>query len=527
MRARSLSLIARHPDQRETWIEDLRRQGYSETRIEALLTEQARFRTPPDVFRLARAGQWTDSAAHQHLLDQGYDDAGAADELLLEKLKAIESFEREMASTAVTAFVNGLIDEGTLGGFTKGATISDQEAAQYVELAHARREMSLRPLSPSEAMAAVKLKVLSVVDYRHALERDGRTDDAIDALELMLRTEVDNAKTLAEHRADQAAERAAEKAAKATAAAEKKAAVEAKQALERRGKVGDLERAAIRGLITVDRVKEIYDATYDGDTVDILMASLAANRQAYLDQQTARADAIKRAGVKQLNVGELEAAVVAGALTLDEFRGRLLDAKLSGDDAGVLVETLRAKMQDTADAEAQRAAAAAAAKVKHVSLTVIETLVRRGHRTMAQYDRTLADLGFEDAARAAMEDLLQVQIDDDTQAATLRAAAEAKLNAKGLSLEQFRRAVIVGAKTHRRVPDFPRQHRIHARRHARARRRAARGRGRSRGRAEAARRCGGREGHTRCPLVGCRARRAARSHSRRHLPSPTHAQRLL
>jgi hypothetical protein len=74
----------------------------------------------------------------------------------------------------------------------------------------------------------------------------------------------------------------------------------------------------------------------------------------------------------------------------------------------------------------------------------METLVRRGHRSLHEYDGLLESLGYEEGARAAMVDLLQIQIDDDARAADARTAAAAKLAAKGLSLEQFRRAVILG-----------------------------------------------------------------------------------
>jgi hypothetical protein len=439
--------IARQPASADRWREDLRREGYSEERIEALLNEQRKFRSVADVFRLSRAGQWSEGEALKHLADQGYDAEGASDELVLEKLRTIESFERSMATAAVDAFVNGRIDEGALGGFISGATISPQEKAQYAELAAARRQLSLKPLSPSEAKACVEAKVLSVVDYRRALQRDGRTDDAITALELLLRWELDKATTIENHRKEMEEERAREKARREAEAAARKAELAAARALARRGKPADLERAVVLGLIPLARLEEIYRALYDSDTVDVLVAIVEDERLAYLAQLQARADAIRRAAVRGIDVGALEAATRAGVFTLDEFRARLGQLRFSDADAGILVDTLAQQMQDTADAQAQHDAAVAAAKIKHIALGTIETLVRRGHRTLAQYDRTLADLGFDDAARAGMLELLQIQIDDDAHARELRAAAEARLRAKGLSLEQFRRAVILTIKT--------------------------------------------------------------------------------
>src|SRR5204862_1553976 len=44
-------------------------------------------------------------------------------------------------------------------------------------------------------------------------------------------------------------------------------------------------------------------------------------------------------------------------------------------------------------------------------------------------------------------ELLQLQIDDDTAARQARAEAEARLRTKGLSIEQFRRGVILKVQT--------------------------------------------------------------------------------
>jgi hypothetical protein len=120
--------------------------------------------------------------------------------------------------------------------------------------------------------------------------------------------------------------------------------------------------------------------------------------------------------------------------------------RLSDDDAGLLTATLAAQMQQRADDDAAHDAAAAAAKVKHVDLSTLELLVRRGHRSLDDYRAALAGLGYDDGAQAALVERLQIQIDDDAAAAKVRDDAAAKLRNKGLSLEQFRRAVLLGIK---------------------------------------------------------------------------------
>ena len=439
--------VARGRWSRERGIDELARQGYDDERIEALFNSVAKFHTAADLDLMIRAGLRAEPDAVQHLRDQGYGPDVAAAEIQLEQLKRIASFERSMAGAAVDAYVAGRISEGELGGFATGATIDAQEKAQYVELASARRILAARPLSSGEAEACVKAGILSYRDYRDALRRENRTEDAVTALELLLRFEVDKQKKIEQHRDDVAAERAAEKQARLDAAAAKKAEQEAARALDRRGRRADLERAAVLGLVPFSRVAELYAATYDPDTAATLLELLEIDRQAYLTGQAARKAAADRGAVRGVDAGALERAVVAGVLTLAEFRARLQQLGFPPADVAILASTLEAKIADTAAAKEQREQAAAAARGKKVSLGTVETLVRRGHRSMAEYDALLVALGFDDAARAYMRELLQVQIDDDARARAEREAAENTLKPRGLSLEQVRRGVLLGLTT--------------------------------------------------------------------------------
>jgi hypothetical protein len=391
-----------------------------------------------------RAGVWSTEQAEKHLRDQGYESDVAATELLIEKIKRIAAFERAMANAAVDAYVAGRITEATLGGFISGTTISAQEKAQYAELASARRICSIQPLTPAEAERAVKAKILSFSDYRDALRRDGRTDDAITVLELQLRYEIDKEKSIEQHRKEQDEERAKEKAARDAETAKRKAEIAAARALARRGSESALEAAAVRGLIPIARVREVYDAKYDDDTAGILADDLAARRADYVAQQQAAEDARKRAAVRNIDVGALEQAVMGGVISLGEFRSHLTDLKFSPADADLLAATLAARIKALDDAKAARDHAAALAKIKHIDLGRMETLVRRGHRSLGDYGALLTELGFDDGSRAAMVDLLQLHINDDAAAAQLRADAAARATHKGLTVEQFRRAVMIG-----------------------------------------------------------------------------------
>jgi hypothetical protein len=69
--------------------------------------------------------------------------------------------------------------------------------------------------------------------------------------------------------------------------------------------------------------------------------------------------------------------------------------------------------------------------VKHIDLAKFEQLVRRGARTLAQYADLVESLGFDEASRVDLVDLLQLELDDDAKAAAERKRAETTLKAQG------------------------------------------------------------------------------------------------
>jgi hypothetical protein len=427
--------------------EELSRQGYSDDRIEAVLNAAARFLSASDLGRLVRAQQLDASEAITQLRSAGYDEDTAAILMTLEKLAFIEQLDVAMADAAVTAYADGRIDEGTLGGFCSGTTITEQHKAQLVELAHARRICNAKPLTSAEAKAAVIAGVLALPDYRAALAQENRTPDAIDVLDLMLRAELDTKKSAADHKAELAAAKATAATQKLADAQAKKDAADAKAAIQRLGPPAQLENAYIRGLIPIDRVEQIYSARYDAGAVDALIADLQDKRQAYVAQQQRAADAAKRAESHGANAGQLEAAYLAGVIDVDRYRQSLLDQHVDAADVDVIVATATAKLQAKQAADAAHAQALAAAKIKHVDLATLELLVRRGHRTLDDFRAALTSIGYDDIAQAALVERLQIQMSDDQAAAKVKADAAAKLAAKGLSLDQFHRAVVLGVKT--------------------------------------------------------------------------------
>jgi len=194
-------------------------------------------------------------------------------------------------------------------------------------------------------------------------------------------------------------------------------------------------------------VQEVLAVDYDPDTVAILLSLVEDDRQRYLAQQAAAEEARKRNPTRDLDVGTLERAVMAGLLTPEEFQQRLDMLHFAPADAALLAAVVRAKKDDQDVAIARRREAEQRASKQRIDLSRFERLVRRGARSMAEYDALLQQLGFEDADRAAMRTLLEIQIADDRQADAEREAARKRLEPRGLSLEQIRRAVILGTRT--------------------------------------------------------------------------------
>lgn len=427
--------------------EELARKGFSERR-QAIMRKTAEPRLSiSDALQLARHGLRGRDAAIQDLRDEGYDQATAELLVVAAETKRFDSVNDNSLTALVRAYVNREITDAEFSNFLTAIIPDDAERGGYEVTARTQREMNVRHLSSGEVIECIELGILPMAYYRDWLRREGYPDEEAFALELRLRTKIDKETGLEEQRARVQAERAEEKRVRDEAAAKRKADVEAERALHRRGSLADLDRAAVRGLISFSRVEEVLAAEYDPDTVGIMVSLLETDRQAYLDGQRRAEEAKQRAGRRSIDVGAIEQAVLNNIITLTEYRQRLGQLGFNDADADVLTATLEAKKSDLDDARAKRADAESKAKIRHIDLGRAEQLVRRGVHSLDEYGALLTDLGYDDGSRAAMIELLRLQVADDAAATELRRQAEARLNAKGVSLDTFRRAVILGAAT--------------------------------------------------------------------------------
>jgi hypothetical protein len=428
----------------EKTLEELARMGYSEDRIDALMGAQQRYVSTPDMYALVRNGTYDRAFWLAYLRDQGWDAVAAEMEVLAAETVRLNQFQDDSLSAVRAAYVDRRITDAELDTFLPAILPYDLDRDAFTVAARTIRDVNTKRLAPNEARACVLKGVLPIAAYREALALDGYDPDAVLALELLLETELDDKADIAKLRAAKEAEAAATRAAKEATARARAAEAEAAHALARRGSLADLRRAVVRGLVSVDRLAEVLRPQFDPDTVEIYLALVVDERTAYTAQLAAASAAKARAGLRRIDVGALEAAVLNDVLTLGQFRAQLDTLQFTSADADTLTATLQARKADRDAAIAKRAKAEAAAKQRSINLAQFETLVRRGARSIADYNALLGSLDFDEGSRAALIDLLQIHINDDATAAALRAEAEAKLNAKGLSLEQARRGVLLG-----------------------------------------------------------------------------------
>lgn len=424
--------------------EELARAGYSDDRIDALLNEATKFLGEGDVQLLVERGYWTQDQGQTYLQAAGYDKDTAAAVLRVGGLREWIAIETATADAIISAYAAGRIDQPTRDQLL--TSIVDEPARRnfYESAADARRVAAQKPLTSAEAKACAKAGILAVPDYRDALEREGYTADAVDALELLLQAELDATAKTADLKKQQAEAKAATAAAKAKLAAEKAQAAEQKATEAQRGSVAELTTAFVRGLIPLSRLNEVLAYHYDPDTVTVIAALAQAKRADYVAKQQKAAAAVKGRGPKTAAVASLQQAVLDNLLTLDEYSQRLTQLGYPPDDVQLLTEVEADKKAAYDAAQKTKAAATAKAKSQGISLAGFETLVRRGIRSTTEYDQLLTSLGYDDAARVNLEALLQLKMADDQQAALLRGNAPPTGGAKGLTLAQLRRAVLLG-----------------------------------------------------------------------------------
>lgn len=424
--------------------ESLARDGYRDEDMDALVNDAKKFLPLNDLALLLWFGTIDQGEAVQTLADQGYDQQTASKIFIADQFRRREAVNRSVADAAVLAFVEGHIDELALNDMLDATLTSTLEQGMLHDAAVAKRALHVIPLSPAEAEAAVLANISPMSDYTDALTRAGRSPDAITVLELLLRVKMDKTTAVAAHQKAAADAKAAAAAAKAATTATHVALVQEAAQRKALGSLNTLERAVIHGLIPIDRLEQLLSLEFPSDTVAIYVADVQQRATAYAAAQAKATNAAKKVTSKALSLGALRSAFLDGILTEDQIRPQLEGTGLADDEIDVLFGTWQQALDAKTAAAKLHTEAAARAQAKHLSIADAETLTVSGHWSIADFNAYLATLGFNDGDAAHLDLIVQDRIDKQKAAAGVKSSTTATNKAKGLSLGQMQKAVVLG-----------------------------------------------------------------------------------
>jgi hypothetical protein len=201
-----------------------------------------------------------------------------------------------------------------------------------------------------------------------------------------------------------------------------KAAAAAAAASAKGISIADAERAVKLGVIPLAKYQALLASLhYTADAIDVLSNTLLAQIAATRKAQTSANNAAANLAGKSISLPDLEKAVIAGIVPIENYTTTLTANGYNAADAGTLTQLLQLKVDQAAQAAAAHADAVGLATQKGISLGKEEAAVIAGDLTMADYDSLLTALGYDDIDRAILEDLLQTKV----TAAAAKAAATA------------------------------------------------------------------------------------------------------
>ena len=242
------------------------------------------------------------------------------------------------------------------------------------------------------------------------------------------------------------------------------------QLSRKRFSIAEGEALVKKGLWTLDQFRQLAtDLGYTSDDETVLELMLlveikdaadaatkkAATAKAKADAAAAKAKAAAdraaqaqaAAEAKGLSLARFETLVTDGLRTIADYTAFLVGKGIAADNRAALVTALQNKLDTAQAAQLARPGLAAGAKAKNLDLAQLETAVKDGSLTIAEFETKLQAIGFtpEDTQLLAAD--LQSGIDAVKVKADAQAAAKAKAKTKGVDLAQLQRGVRLGLLT--------------------------------------------------------------------------------
>lgn len=242
-----------------------------------------------------------------------------------------------------------------------------------------------------------------MAEYSAALARLQFSQADIDSLVSLLQLRVDHAATVKEKQA----------------LAEQRAATTGLS-------LAEIQRATALGVLSLDQYTGfLAKFRLTADDQAILRTEMLSKLQAVGAANKKRTTSGNKLAKKGLSIAQMEAAVVAGLQTVDEFVANLVTEGLSQADAATLGELAGMKADQAKAAAAKHAIAEARAADKDPSLAKEEALVTAGIISLDDYGAYLAELGLDALEIADLQSLLADKISASQAKAAQKAAGPA------------------------------------------------------------------------------------------------------
>jgi hypothetical protein len=426
---------------REQLNKDLAGKGYSAAAIEALVNEGAKFIGLSDLAFLERQKFWTRDETKAELLEQGFDDRTADNLLDIERLKRSESLQREMVSLVRDLYRDRFLSTDEARRWLRTFEPDEEVVADMLRIEGFNREMRRKRLSESDAETAVKRAFWTFGEYEEYLAELGYGPSETLVKRLLIQDEIAQDAAARKKREDAERARAEEKRQRLAAAAARQAELDSRTRVPQLT-LSQVTRAAVRGTLTAAQfVEYLASQGYASGDVALLVSLFEADRVDYINAQERRAATEAKIAATSLTAVQLQKAVVAGAVTFEEYAGVLRAQGVSEEEVQILVGLLRADV-DAARVAANRAGAVSRElRERGVSLSQLERAVRLELLSMTDYRARLAALGFPIEDQEILAGLLAEGIARDREAVRRQEEIDRAAAVRKISLADLRAAV--------------------------------------------------------------------------------------
>ena len=419
-------------------------QGYSSTYQSYLVDQHRKYLPDADLEYLVSRGMWSQDQSTAYLQKQGWDPASATTILQIMQDKGLQKYRVEALSIATEAFVKGDLDPGSFQALVNSSGLTDVENSWIMSNANLKRSLHITHLSRGDIEAGILDGIMNLTDLEAWATRNGMPQNEEALLELMTLFKLNKQTQTAAAKAAAAKAKAQIAQQKASAAAAKAAQTQA-LAADKGVTVTQAETLVVDGLWTFEQLTAYLTAKqYGSDAIAAIVALLHA-KMAKTAAATSTAATIA-AGVKAkgLSLAQVQKAVLAGILTVDQLNTYLSNEGYSTSDAQVVSELTQDQLTAVQTKAAAKAAAAAAAGLKHINLPALEHAVRLALTPIDTYNAALTKAGYDDMSITLLDGILNAQIASDKATAAAKANTTVTVGGKTATLAQIGNEVVAG-----------------------------------------------------------------------------------